>query len=445
MARLPYCRRLPVANLAPRRIAPAERTDEPMDRRRTNVRHAWLAALAAGLAALLAAAPASPPAAADEAPAARAARLDGDAERTRLTVEFDRAVPFRIFALADPYRVIVDLPQVAFLLPAGTGQTGAGLVSAYRYGLIMVGKSRIVLDTEKPVRIESAGMEEGADGGPARLVVELVATSRTAFLAELDRQRAPLPPVRPAPARATDEAPALRTQGADDFIVVIDPGHGGIDAGAVGIDGVQEKEIVLAFSRVLKEELERTGRYQVLLTRDSDVFLSLRERVEFARRNNAALFISVHADKFRGRSVRGATVYTVSEEASDAETAALAAKENKADVIAGLDLEAEPDEVTDILISLAQRETKNLSMRFAKGLVGSLRRQVDMNRNPHRFAGFRVLRAPDVPSVLLELGYVSNADDVRAMSSPAWRGRAAAAMIAAIDQFRAGRFAGALD
>lgn len=384
----------------------------------------------------------------DDAPVAHAARVEGDDARVRLAVAFNREVPFRVFALADPYRVIIDMPQVAFRLPAGTGQTGAGLVSAYRYGLIMVGKSRIVLDVDKPVRIAAARMVPAEGGQPPRLVVELAATSRAAFLAELDRQRAPLPPVRPnRPKRAAaPEGPAgAERRDADHFVVVIDPGHGGIDGGAVGVGGTQEKEIVLDFARALKKALERNPRYNVLLTRDDDIFLPLRERVDFARRNGASLFISVHADKFRGRSVRGATVYTLSEEASDAETAALAAKENKADVIAGLDLEAEPDEVTDILISLAQRETKNLSVRLAKGLVATLRDQINMNRNPHRFAGFRVLKAPDVPSVLIELGYVSNARDLRAMQSTEWRAGAADAMVTAIDRFHASKFAGTLD
>jgi len=360
-------------------------------------------------------------------------RLGGDAKRTRFVLDLDREVPFTVFALADPYRVIIDLPQIAFQLPAGTGAGGRGLVSAYRFGLIAIGKSRVVLDIEAPARIEEAFTLPPQDGQPARLVVDLVATGRETFLREVARQQKARAPAAPA-----EDAPALRRTDAAGLLIVIDPGHGGIDGGAVGPGGVLEKDLVLEFSRALKSHLEEAGRYRVLLTRNEDVFLPLRERVDFARRNGAGLFISVHADKFNRQTVGGATVYTVSERASDAEAAALAAKENKADLIAGLDLEDEPDEVTDILIDLARRETKNFSVRLAKALVGSLRGNIRLNKNPHRFAGFRVLKAPDVPSVLIELGYVSNSNDVRELSSAVWRTRAAAAIAQALKHYFAG-------
>jgi len=350
--------------------------------------------------------------------------------RTRFVVDLDREVPFHVFALADPYRVIIDLPQIDFRLPASTGQSGRGLVSAYRYGLFAVGKSRIVLDIDSPVRIDKAFALAPEAGQPARLVVDLVATSREAFLQEMAR----LQDVR-APASPADAALGLHHGESHELVIVIDPGHGGIDGGAVGPDGVLEKDLVLEFARTLKSFLQEAGRYRVLLTRDDDIFLSLRERVDFARRNGAHLFISVHADKFSGQSVGGATVYTVSERASDAEAAALAAKENKADLIAGLDLEDEPDEVSDILIDLARRETKNFSVRFAKGLVASLNGSIRLNKNPHRYAGFRVLKAPDVPSVLIELGYISNSNDVRELSSSAWRTRAADAIARALKRY----------
>lgn len=374
-------------------------------------------------------------------PVATGASLEAADGTTRFTMTFDREVPFRIFALADPYRVIVDLPQTEFTLPPGAGQEGEGVVSAYRFGLLMVGKSRIVLDSEKPVSIETAAVEPGPEGAEARLVIALRETSREKFLAVLEDQRTPRPPESP---HATDggDKPAASAR-SDEYVVVLDPGHGGIDGGAVGAGGILEKEIVLAFARTLQEELEKNENYKVLMTRDSDIFLSLADRVAFARHHGASLFVSIHADKFRGASVRGATVYTLSEDASDAEAADLAAKENKADLIAGLDLDDEPDEVTDILISLAQRETKNLSVNFAKRLVTSMKDKVRLNRNPHRFAGFRVLKAPDVPSVLVELGYVSNASDVREMKSQAWRRKASQAIAAAVERFRANQFAGA--
>jgi len=369
---------------------------------------------------------------------AHASRLGGDAKRTRFVVDLDREVAFRVFALADPYRVIIDLPEIDFRLPQGTGQTSRGLVSAYRFGLIAVGKSRIVLDAQAPALIDKAFVLPPQDGQPARLVVDLVAASREAFMAEVARLQEPRAPAPPA-----EETLTLRKSDPDHRVIVIDPGHGGIDSGAVGHDGVLEKDLVLEFARTLKAHLEKSGRYQVLLTRNEDIFLPLRERVAFARRNGATLFMSIHADKFNSDTVRGATVYTVSENASDAEAAALAAKENKADLIAGLDLDDEPDEVTDILIDLAQRETKNFSVRLARSLVAGLRDQVRLNKNPHRFAGFRILKAPDVPSVLIELGYVSNSRDVRELSSSTWRDRAAAAIAQALNSYLETRFAGA--
>ena len=360
-------------------------------------------------------------------------RLGGDEKRTRFIMDMNRDIPFRVFALADPHRIIVDMPEVDFQLPPTAGQNGRGLVSAYRYGLLAVGKSRIVLDVSAPVLIDKAFVLPAQDGQPARLVIDLVSTDRVTFLDHIAHQAKPVAPrqketsLRLAMPGDPDDDPAR--------VVVIDPGHGGIDTGAISPDGSFEKDIVLAFSEALKEKLEKAGGYKVLLTRDGDTFLSLDDRVEFGRRNRADLFISIHADKFHEPSVRGATIYTLSEDASDAEAAALAAKENKADVIAGIDLAAEPVEVTDILIDLARRETKNFSVSLARGMVGALQDSIQLNKNPHRSAGFRVLTAPDVPSILLELGYVSNESDVRDLVSTEWRENAAGAMVEAVRRY----------
>ncbi len=215
-------------------------------------------------------------------------------------------------------------------------------------------------------------------------------------------------------------------------LIVIDPGHGGKDPGAIGWKNVREKDLVLAFARDLARALKRSGRYRVLLTRSGDSFLTLRQRVDFARRHGAQLFISIHADKFRSGAARGLAVYTLSEEASDEEAAELARSENAADIIDGVDLGAEEEAVKDILIDLAMRETKNRSVHFARTLTRSLKGAVKLRTRPIRSADFRVLRNPDVPAVLIELGYVSNPRDVRNMQSPAWRRRAAAAMARAV-------------
>jgi len=219
------------------------------------------------------------------------------------------------------------------------------------------------------------------------------------------------------------------------IVVAIDAGHGGVDPGALGVGGVHEKTVTLAYARELKVLLERSGRFKVVLTRDRDQFLRLRDRIAVARRAGAQLFISLHADSHPDSSFRGASVYTLSEEASDSEAAALAAKENKADLIAGIDLSKENETVTSILIDLAQRETKNLSAQFAAMLVKELGRQTRLIRNTHRFAGFAVLKSPDVASVLVELGYLSNRADEKQLLSNAYRTKLSQAVVKAVHDY----------
>lgn len=229
--------------------------------------------------------------------------------------------------------------------------------------------------------------------------------------------------------------PFARPQKREKITVVIDPGHGGIDPGTISLNGVYEKNITLAMARAMKKKLENTGRYKVLITRNRDIFIALRGRVKFAHDAKAALFISLHADSVKNPNTRGASIYTLSERASDKEAAALADKENKADMIAGIDLTGESQEVTNILIDLAQRETMNQSGSFAKFLVKRLRKKTRLLRNTHRFAGFAVLKAPDVPSVLLEMGFLSNGKDERALRSRSHREKMAVAITAAIDDY----------
>jgi N-acetylmuramoyl-L-alanine amidase len=218
-------------------------------------------------------------------------------------------------------------------------------------------------------------------------------------------------------------------------VVVIDPGHGGIDPGATGISGAHEKDIVLALGQALAKTLRDTGRYKVIMTRDDDVFLSLKARVAVGRRNRADLFISVHADSAPGSTAQGASVYTLSEQASDREADALAKSENQSDIIAGVDLTKEADIVTSILIDLAQRETKNSSAKFAQILVPELQTVGSLTHKTHRFAGFRVLKAPDVPSVLIEVGYLSNDSDESSMRSTRWRRGMAGAIARSVDSY----------
>jgi N-acetylmuramoyl-L-alanine amidase len=367
---------------------------------------------------------------------AKDARLAGDRGRTRFIADLSEKVDVNVFSLADPYRVIVDLPEVNFQMPAGLGTEQRGLVTGYRFGLFAPGKSRIVIDVNGPFLVEKAFVLEARGDQPARLVVDLVATDRVTFLAKLRDAKSPavgsIPHSDPA-------AMVAKTKP----VIVLDPGHGGIDPGTASADGTTEKEVVLAFAKVLRQKLEEKRDYQVYLTREDDTFLSLRERVEFAQGKGANLFVSIHADSFPKHTTKasGATVYTLSEQASDEEAKELAAKENFSDALAGVDLPSHRDEVVaNILIDLAQRETQNRSTVFAKSVVGEMRAS-DLHRKSLKSAGFRVLKSPDVPSVLLELGFLSNPDDEKRLTSDDWRAAMAEKVTAAIDAYFAKRMA----
>ena len=382
----------------------------------------------------------APAASAEASVIATDKRIGGDDKQTRFVVDLNRKIDLVAFTLADPYRVVVDLPQTTFTLPAKAGEQARGLVKAFRYGLIMQGGSRIVLDTKGPVRLEKAFVLDAAEGQPARLVLDLIATDRTSFMRNIALEN--------RPAHSTSIKPSEAPPKADGDVrplIVLDPGHGGIDTGTKGSGGELEKDVVLAFAQTLREKLESSGKYRVAMTRADDTFIPLAERVRFARSRNAGLFISVHADALPRREgqAEGATVYTLSENASDAEAARLAEAENKADVIAGVDLTTEPDDVANILVDLAQRETKTFSMQFARTLVGELKVAARLHKHPLKSAGFKVLLAPDVPSVLLELGYMSTKDDLKQLTSAAWRARTAQALAQAVDSFFTPRVAGA--
>jgi N-acetylmuramoyl-L-alanine amidase len=382
-------------------------------------------------AALAAEQPPAPSTPADSFPVATDARLGGDESQTRFVMDFSRKIDLHAFTLADPYRVVIDIPQVIFRLPAKTGDSGRGLVKTFRYGLVMAGGSRLVFDLVKPARIDKAFVIDATADAPARLVLDLAATDRESFLRRIALEnklaRPDLPSENSAAAASGDPRP----------LIALDPGHGGIDTGSKAPSGEQEKDIVLNFAQHLRDRIEKTGKYRVLMTRTDDTFVPLAERVHIARNAGAALFISIHADSLpRGEGdAQGASVYTLSDTASDSEAARLAENENRADVIAGVDLKAEPDDVAGILLDLAQRETKGFSVQFAHKLVSELKSSTKLHKKPLKSAGFRVLRAPDVPSVLVELGYVSNRADLQSLLSESWRNRTADTVVEAIDSF----------
>jgi N-acetylmuramoyl-L-alanine amidase len=371
------------------------------------------------------------------------ARVGEHGDYTRFVFELSDPVKFRVFTLSAPNRVVIDMPEVLWRLQAPERPTGRGAVKDYRYGLFRPGDSRFIVDLNAPVSPRTPVILPPSGGTGYRVVLDLYSTSQAKF-----DEAAGWPPDMRAKETAAEHVASKRAPySSARKVVVLDPGHGGIDAGTTGMDGTKEKDIVLDEARRLAKILGKRG-YIVHLTRDTDVYVPLRERVSIARGYNADLFVSLHADSNPDTRVAGASVYTLSEKGSDKEAAALAKKENQSDIIAGVDLKGQDDTVSHILIDLAQRETINRSARFAQALVTELPHVTDViARAPHRSASFAVLKAPDVPAVLIELGYLSNPDDCTQLHSEAWRDGAARAIAAAVDrQFRpemAGDAAGA--
>lgn len=349
-------------------------------------------------------------------------------ERTRFVLELSEKVEYRLFTLADPYRVVIDLPEVDWQAANGMRRP-AGHVKTFRHGLFRPGNTRIVLDLAGPASVAKDFLLPPGHGRPWRFVLDLTPTSRAAFMKGAGA------PKDMAPPRAVVEDVPGAGLGGGKPLVVLDPGHGGVDPGAIGVSGIHEKVITLAMGRQLAEALRKSGRYRVALTRDKDIFLPLRRRIAIARELEADLFISLHADAHPKRSVRGLSVYTLSETASDKEAARLARNENKADLIAGMDLSHESSEVANILLDLAQRETMNMSAIFANHVVDEASRETKTLGRAHRFAGFAVLKAPDVPSVLVELGYLSNAQEERLLRDRSYRARLANALVRSVDRY----------
>jgi N-acetylmuramoyl-L-alanine amidase len=370
------------------------------------------------------------PAQAASAPVVIGLRLLEEAERSRFVVELSDPVDVKLFTLTGPDRVVIDLPEVLWRQPETARPSGRAAVRSYRYGLFRQGNSRFVIDLNSPVRVDAPRILPPEGGQAFRLLIDLYPTTGDAFVAGAGWPAEAAPP---PPALAPALVPAPPATGKR--VVVVDAGHGGLDPGTHGATGLQEKDVVLAVARKVRDALESTGRYTVRLTRDRDVFVPLRERVNIARAARGDLFVSLHADSNDHPEVRGASVYTLSEDASDREAAKLAEKENMSDVIAGVDLREDNAPVATILIDLAQRDTMNRSVRFAETLIASLPGATSVRpTSPHRAAGFAVLKAPDVPAALIELGYLTNSLDERAMATEAWRNQVAQAIGRAIDR-----------
>jgi N-acetylmuramoyl-L-alanine amidase len=377
---------------------------------------------------------------------ATAVRLEAPGQSTKLIFDLTDRVDARAFPLANPDRIVVDLPEIAFhvrplLPPSAAGRRGrggnaptlSGLATSYRFGQFAPGHSRVIIDLSAPARIVRAETQPATEALPPQLVIELAPTDRQSFESAAAAANVfGLSAKKPQAVALTSPAPSNKP------VIVLDPGHGGVDLGASSAHGDIEKDIVLDFATALAAKLESQGRYRVVLTRGSDVFIPLNERVQIARGANAALFVSIHADTLYEGHVQGATIYTVSERASDAEAARLADKENQSDAAAGM-VSEDLAEVHDILQDLTRRETRAYSHMFSRTLVALWKNAAQLNKNPQRSAGFRVLKALDVPSVLLELGYLSNEKDLANLVSPEWREKAAATLAGSIDAFFAQR------
>ncbi|MDA8625574.1 N-acetylmuramoyl-L-alanine amidase [Alphaproteobacteria bacterium] len=358
-------------------------------------------------------------------------RLGVTAERTRLVLDLGAKVDFDIFLLDRPRRVVVDLPSLAWPTDQPTVD---GLVQKIRFGQFTADKSRLVIDAKGPVRVVKSFLLPPSSGLPHRLVIDLVKTGNKEFADQVAKDRAAKRSAKKAAPAPTPFTPKPRKQANSKPVIVLDAGHGGVDPGALGRKA-REKSVTLNFTRELAKQLRKTGKYKVYLTRNRDIYIPLRQRVNIARKHNADLFISIHADAIKRKNVRGMSIYTLSETASDKEAAALAKKENQSDIIAGIDFADQPPEVANILIDLAQRETKNLSVKFANLVVDNARGKTRLLDRTHRFAGFRVLKAPDVPSVLIELGFLTNRSDEKQLLSTAWRRKVAGALVNSVNGF----------
>ena len=376
-------------------------------------------------------------------------------DKVRLVVDMDELADFRVFTLSTPYRIVIDLPTFSWTAGNNANYEEA-YISAIRQGKLKGGISRVVFDLNTPVAIQSAFFLPKNQDRPNRLVIDYKPVDAITFEAKksnvhgtlktedyiraanatpektIIRNGIPLPPpnaMRPSYSHKKSTHKEKR-------IIIIDPGHGGTDPGAIGHNKIYEKHVVLSIAKELKRDLESTGRYRAILTRDRDVFIKLKDRVHFARDNNGDLFVSLHADSIKKRSVRGTSIYTISKKSSDAQTAALAKKENQADLMGGVGLAVEDQQVAYILGDFLMTETMNQSKFFANTLVEKLKKSgIRVLDNPHRYAGFAVLKAPDIPSVLIETGFMSNRSEAELLKKRHHQQKIARAIRMGIDAY----------
>jgi N-acetylmuramoyl-L-alanine amidase len=368
--------------------------------------------------------------------------VSGDVQSTRLTLDSDKPLSVAAYTLADPYRVVIDIVDAQFRIPEGMGASGGGLATALRYGLLDVGRSRIVVDVAGPVSVSEVPATVAAGGPLTQTIFDLVPVDAARFVAT------PIPGAEAETAgrgAIHDGDLAAPRKMKPRPVVVIDPGHGGLDPGAVAAAAVLEKNVVLSVGRSVAALLKASGKVSVVLTRGSDVFVPLARRVEIARRADADLFVSIHADAVAeaglANSVRGASIYTLGDTASDERARLLAEKENASDIAAGLGVAAATTDaqVQNILLDLVIRETLNFSRAFQTTLADHLKGSLTLGRDPLKSGSFKVLRQATTPSVLIELGYMSHAEDQKLLTSAEWQQKVAATVARAIEMHFAGR------
>lgn len=348
----------------------------------------------------------------------------------RIVFDADAQFNYKVFLLSEPRRLVVDTQNISINKKIEKEVEANSFVSQARVGA----NGRIVFDLQKPVIVKKVFMLPPQSTFKWRFVIDLEVASEREFASKIGKNSALESGNYKAASSSSGKmnpAPVAKSK----KIIVLDPGHGGVDPGAIGVSGVYEKNITLAMAKELKEYIEDKYGYKVYLTRSRDIFIPLRDRVKIARKYEADLFLSIHADSAYNRNAKGLSVYTLSENASDKEAAALAEKENKADIVAGLNFAEHSKEVSDILLNLAQRETMNRSSEFASFMVQEMRKSTHTLDNTHRFAGFAVLKAPDVPSVLMELGYLSNRGEEKLLQQKSYREKLAVSAARAINRY----------
>lgn len=357
----------------------------------------------------------------------------------RVVFDADSKFNYKVFLLNEPRRLVVDTQNIEVNSNIEKTTDPNNLISSTRLGTAGVGGIRIVFDLIKPVTVKNVFMLPPQSNFSWRFVIDLEVASERDFASKVGNDHAFSSDAynkgRTSVKNTSSSKAAFIAPKTAKKVIVLDAGHGGVDPGAIGIGGTYEKHITLAMAKELKEELDKSGRYKVYLTRNRDIFIPLRKRVQIARKYDADLFISIHADSAANKRATGLSVYTLSEKASDKEAAALAEKENKADIVAGLDFAEHSKEVSDVLLNLAQRETLNRSAEFATFMVQEMRKSIRTLHDTHRFAGFAVLKAPDVPSVLVELGYLSNRTEEKQLKQKSYRKKLATSAVKAINKY----------